>query len=283
MPSQKRIAVIQDLTGFGKCSLTVALPLLSSAGVEACPIPTAVLSTHTGGLDGFTYRDLTEDLYAFGNHWKSLGIHFDAIYTGFLASPQQISVVSSVIEMLKTEDTLVIADPCMADNGKLYRVFTPEMAHKIGTLCRKADVIVPNITEACMLLGWEYQPGPYSEKWIQELLHGLQEQESKNIVLTGVYWEEQRLGAACCDQKGKIQYVFTPKVKGHFHGTGDIFASVLSGSLLNGQSLLESARIAADFTYDAVLRTSRAGTDPRYGVQFEPGIPRLIRRLSQNL
>lgn len=279
MSSQKRAAVIEDLTGFGKCSLTVALPLLSAAGIEACPLPTAVLSTHTGGLDGFTYRDLTDDLYAFGSHWHSLGIHFDAIYTGFLGSPQQIRVVSSLIGLLKSRDTQVVVDPCMADNGKLYRVFTPEMAKKMGTLCRGADVSVPNITEACMLLGQEYRPGPYHPQWIEGLLHGLQAQGSKNVVLTGVYWEEGRLGAACCDRQGRIQYVFTPKVNGHFHGTGDIFASVLTSALLNGCPLPESAQIAADFTYDAVLRTSRAGTDPRYGVHFEEGIPKLIRRL----
>lgn len=281
MSSLKRVAAIHDLSGFGKCSLTVALPLLSAAGVEACALPTAVLSTHTGGLSGFTYRDLTDDLAAFGEHWHSLSLHFDAIYSGFLGSPRQIQIVSHLFDLLSSQDTLLVVDPCMADNGKLYRVFTPEMAGGMRLLCAKADVIVPNITEAALLLGREYHPGPYTREWVEDTLLALRAQGSRSVVLTGVYLENSRLGAACCDEDGTVSYCFTPRVEGHFHGTGDIFASVLTGALLNGLSLSASAQIAADFTHDAVLRTRIAGTDPRYGVNFEEGIPGLLTMLGR--
>lgn len=276
---QMRAAAIHDLSGFGKCSLTVVLPLLSAVGVEVCALPTAVLSTHTGGLNGFTYRDLTDDMAAFGRHWHSLGIHFDAIYSGYLGSIQQIQIVCDLLDLLKSNDTLIVVDPCMADNGKLYRNITPQMAFQMKQLCARADVIVPNTTEAALLLGREYHPGPHTKGWVENMLSALKGLGCGNVVLTGVYLEKGTLGVACCDIQERNHYCCTPKVPGHFHGTGDIFASVLTGALLNGHPLGESARIAADFTYDTVLRTSRAGTDPRYGVNFEAGIPKLIHLL----
>lgn len=278
MSHQMRAAAIHDLSGFGKCSLTVILPLLSAAGVEACALPTAVLSTHTGGLGGFTFRDLTGDMEAFGRHWRSLGLHFDAIYSGYLGSVEQIQIVAEIINLLKSEDTLVVVDPCMADHGKLYRAITPEMAKQMKQLCALADVIVPNLTEAALLLDRKYHPGPYAKNQIEDTLAALKTLGCERIVLTGVSLEEETLGAACSDQYG-FHYCSAPKVPGHFHGTGDIFASVLTGALLRGHTLEESAQIATDFTYDAVLRTSKAGTDPRFGVNFEAGIPSLIHRL----
>lgn len=278
---QKRVAAIHDISGFGKCSLTVALPILSAAGVETSVIPTAVLSTHTGGLDGFTYRDLTNDMLPCASHWQSLNLHFDAIYTGFLGSYQQIDIVSKILDLLKSDDTLVMVDPCMADNGRLYKIYTQEMARDMEKLCAKADIIVPNITEACMLLGREYRSGPYSREFIEELLLGLSNLGCKKIVLTGVFFDDKHLGAACYNaDSAKTEYAFSDKIEGSYHGTGDVFASALLSGLLNDFSLLESTQLAVDFTCRAIKRTHDVGTDRRFGVNFEQSIPMFLKRLS---
>ena len=164
---------IHDISGVGKCSLTVALPVLSCCGVETSVLPTAVLSTHTGGFDGYTYRDLTEDLLPMAEHWKQVGCRFQSLYSGFLGSAGQIGLVEQVFDWFKGEDTLIMVDPVMGDGGKLYRTYTPEMADGMARLCRKADIVVPNMTEACHLLGRPYNPGPYTREEIREILREL--------------------------------------------------------------------------------------------------------------
>ena len=163
--NQKRVAAIHDLSGFGKCSLTVVLPIVSAAGIEVSAMPTAILSTHTGGLEGYTYRDLTDDMHPFMNHWQSL-IQFNAIYSGFLGSIKQIEIVQEFFNTFKTKENFILVDPVMADNGELYKIFTPEFAKGMASLCRKADIIVPNITEATLLLNEPYFPGPYTPQYI---------------------------------------------------------------------------------------------------------------------
>lgn len=277
---QKKVAAIHDLSGFGKCSLTVALPILSAAGIEACAMPTAILSSHTGGIEGYTYRDLTADMHPFMQHWKSLDIQFDAIYSGFLGSFEQLDIVKEFFDTFKRRGNLILVDPVMADNGELYRIFKPEFAGGMRSLCEKADIIVPNLTEAALLLGEPYVPGPYTEEYIMSLLKRLSKLGPEKVVLTGVYLKEEELGAATYDRKtGEIDFVFVEKIPGSYHGTGDIFASALLSALLNGFNLREAARIAVHFTAQSIMRTYKAQTDHRFGVDFEQCIPGFLKEL----
>jgi len=276
----KKVAAIHDISGFGKCSLTVALPIISAIGVEACAMPTAVLSTHTGGIEGYTYRDLTEDMRPFARHWKSLGLHFDAVYTGFLGSFEQLEIVSEFIDDFKTEDNLIVIDPVMADNGVLYGVFTPDFVAGMCKLCRKADVLVPNITEASLLVGEEYREGPYTKKHVEQLLKKLGKLGPSKIVLTGVFFDDVELGAATYDSRtGEITYALSRRIPGYYHGTGDVFGSVLVAVLLKGFSLPEAAEIAVYFTTESIRRTAEAKTDVRFGVNFEESIPGLLKKI----
>lgn len=278
--TQKRVAAIHDISGFGKCSLTVALPIISAAGIEVSAIPTAVLSTHTGGIEGFTYRDLTEDMAPFAKHWKSLNLHFNAIYSGFLGSFEQIDIVSNIFDMLKTDDTLIMVDPCMADNGKLYSIYNESMVSGMVKLCRKADIIVPNLTETAFMLNKPFIEGPYTKKYIEDTLKELATLGCKKVVITGVYFDDKTLGAASYDcVKNEITYSFNKIVKGSFHGTGDVFASALLSGILNGFSLTESTQIAVDFTYNSIHSTELAQTDRRFGVNFEENLPNFIKSL----
>lgn len=276
----KKVAAIHDISGFGKCSLTVALPIISAAGIEACAMPTAVLSTHTGGIEGFTYRDLTDDLRPFTRHWKSLNIHFDAIYTGFLGSFEQLDIVGEFIDAFKTEDNLVLVDPVMADNGELYKIFTPDFVAGMRKLCAKADILVPNITEACLLVGEKYVEGPYAEEYIAELLKKLSAIGPRRIVLTGVFFDDKTLGAATYDRaSNEISYVLSPRIPGYYHGTGDVFGSALVSALLRDFSLHEATDVAVSFTTESISRTAEAKTDIRFGVNFEDSIPGFLRKL----
>ena len=277
---QKRVAAIHDLSGFGKCSLTVALPILSAAGIETSALPTAILSTHTGGISGYTYRDLTEDMRPVMKHWKSLDIKFDAIYTGFLGSFEQLDIVKEFFDAFRQEDNLILVDPVMGDNGELYTVFTREFAAGMRMLCQKADIIVPNLTEAALLLDEPYHPGPYTHAYIESLLRKLGALGPQKVVLTGVYFKEDELGAATYDRTtDTIDYVFTQKIPGYYHGTGDVFASALLSALLNDFSLIDAAAIAVHLTTDSIRRTYKAKTDYRFGVNFEQSFPDFLKEL----
>lgn len=277
---QKRVAAIHDLSGFGKCSLTVALPILSAAGIETSALPTAILSTHTGGISGYTYHDLTEDMRPVMKHWKSLDIKFDAIYTGFLGSFEQLDIVKEFFDAFRQEDNLILVDPVMGDNGELYTVFTREFAAGMRMLCQKADIIVPNLTEAALLLDEPYHPGPYTHAYIESLLRKLGALGPQKVVLTGVYFKEDELGAATYDRTtDTIDYVFTQKIPGYYHGTGDVFASALLSALLNDFSLIDAAAIAVHFTTDSIRRTYKAKTDYRFGVNFEQSFPDFLKEL----
>lgn len=279
MERQKRALAVHDISCIGKCSLTAALPIISAAGVETAVIPTAVLSTHTGGFDGFTYRDLTDDILPISNHWRNLGINFDAIYTGFLGSTRQVDIV---IEVLNTfgEKCLKIVDPAMADDGKMYTTFDSGFADEMKKLCKKADIVVPNVTEACFFLKREYQKPPYKKEYIEGLLRDLCGLFGSKVVLTGVCFNDSELGAAVIETKrGGISYHFPKKIPQNYPGSGDIFASVLTAALMKDFSLEKSAEIAAEFTAKAVEATFCAKTEPRYGLNFEGQIPWLIKTL----
>jgi pyridoxine kinase len=281
-PTLKRAAAIHDLSGFGKCSLTVALPILSAAGIETSALPTAILSTHTGGIEGYTWLDFTPEMRPFAQHWKSLDVQFDAIYSGFLGSAEQLDIVGEFFDDFKKKNTLIMVDPVMADNGMLYKIFTPPFARGMKKLCRKADIIVPNVTEAALILGDSYNPGPYTEEWVSRQLRSLSDLGPSRVVLTGIHFNETptQLGAASYDRTtGKIVYSQATRIPGSYHGTGDVFASALLAGLLNGVSLGRATAVAVRFTAAAIRRTHEAGTDTRFGVNFEQGIPALLREL----
>ncbi len=282
MERQKRIAAIHDISCFGKCSLTVALPLLSAAGFETCCIPTAVLSTHTGGFTGYTYRDLTDDILPIADHWVSQGISFDAIYSGFLGSHEQTEIICRVLDRIAGENTLIVVDPVMGDDGVLYPVFDENFPTCMRQLCARAHVIVPNMTEAYLLLGEPYQAGPYTEAEIHRLLDGLLQISGGDVVLTGVHFDNDHLGAATANGKtGEKQIVLRDKVDGFYHGTGDVYAATLLAALMEGFSLSDAAGIAADYTVLSIKTTKEMDKDLRYGVNFEQNLPTLIKMLKE--
>lgn len=282
MERQKRIAAIHDISGFGKCALTVALPVISAAGIEVSVIPTAILSTHTGGLQGYTHLDLTDEMPKIANHWESLNLTFDAVYSGYLGSERQIDIVSKFIETFKTDKNLAIVDPAMADNGRMYALLDMEFAKSMKRLCQKADIIVPNMTEAAFLLDREYFHGPYKKDYIEATVRELSKLGPQKVVLTGVCFDDNNIGAASYDGKtDTVSYYFRNRVEGMFHGTGDVFASALTAALLRGKTLQKATEIAVDFTVDSIERTAMGGTDHRYGVDFERGLGDLIKVLDK--
>lgn len=280
MDRQKRVLAIHDISCVGRCSLTVALPILSTGGLDTGVLPTAILSTHTGGFQGYAYRDLTDDIKPVTDHWKSLGLHFDALYSGFLGSYDQIDLVSGLMADFHSMDTLCMVDPVMADNGRLYATYTKDMAQSMHKLCRKADIITPNMTEACILLDIPYQSKGFTQAETEEILHRLCDIGPRQVVLTGVTLGQDQLGVAAFDaQSGEISYTFEGRYPGIFHGTGDILASALLCGLMNGKTLKESAAMAVKFTHRCIECTILSNQELRYGVRFEAALPYLMELL----
>lgn len=277
---QKRIVAIHDISCVGKCSLTAALPIISAAGIETAVIPTAVLSTHTGGFKGYTFRDLTDDILPIVEHWQSEGLDFDAVYTGYLGSFRQIDIVEQVIGIYKKQGALIMVDPAMADNGVLYSSFDASFPKGMMKLCTQADVIVPNITEACMMLEREYQQPPYKKEYIEELLKQLGEKCGRYVVLTGVCFDDLQLGAATYDKvTSSIHYCMTKRIEGMYHGTGDVFASALLAAMLSGKAINCAAQIAVEFTAESIRQTLKIKQSRYYGVNFEAALPFLIENI----
>ncbi len=276
--SYQRILTIQDISCVGQCSLTVALPILSACGLETAILPSAVLSTHTAGFSGYTFRDLTEDIPKIAKHWQKENIAFDAFYTGYLGSREQIAYVKEIMDSLGKEGSLKIVDPAMADNGKLYPAFDEAFVEEMKKLCFSADVILPNITEACYIADMPYQE-VYDQEYIRDLLGRLVERGAKTIVLTGVGYTENKTGVAVWENGEQLYYEHKRISKG-CHGTGDVYASAFTGALLKGFSTIKAAKIAADYT---VLCIEKTIVDPAhwYGVKFETVLPQLISMLEQ--
>lgn len=277
----KRVLSIQDLSCIGKCSLTVALPIISAMGVETSIVPTAVLSTHTM-FDNFTFRDLTDDMNGIKNHWVSEGFTFDAIYTGYLGSKEQVQIVTDYFDTFKNQHNYIIVDPAMADNGKLYTGFTSDFALEMAKLCSKADIILPNISEACFMLNKEYIGENATPGQIKELLTELTLLGAKTVVITGVKFGENDFGFMGYDTKteGFFQYS-TEEVPMKSHGTGDVFASTFTGALMNGFSVYNSLKIAADFTYACIRNTYNDPNAVNYAVNFEAEIPLLLKMIGK--
>lgn len=274
----KKILTIQDISCVGKCSLTVALPIISAMGVEAAILPTAVLSTHTM-FQNFVVEDLTKQVKPFSDHWKSENIHFDALYTGYLGSFEQIDLMKELFADFKEQGNFCFVDPAMADNGKLYPAFDEKFAKYMATLCAKADYIVPNITEACFMTGTEYRT-EYDDSYVKDLLKKLSEIGTPICILTGVSFAEDTTGVMGYDkEKDEFYYYSHEKLPVSFHGTGDIFSSTCLGALVRGYRWQEAVQIAADYTAQCIRLTLQDPSKPWYGVNFEQAIPDLVKRL----
>lgn len=268
---QKNVLAVHDISCVGRCSLTVALPIVSAMGVECRVLPTALLSTHTGGFTGFTCLDLTDEMKKIIAAWDHLGLKFDGIYSGFMASAEQIDVLKNIIKIYRKENIVAVIDPVMADGGKLYSIFDDAFVKKMGEVVSYADVLIPNITEACLLAGVGYKDGPYTKEYVENLLSALKKKGAKAVVLTGVSFDDKTLGAATLDSSGKVEYYFREKIEGYYHGTGDVFGSVLTAALMKGKPLTEAAKSAVDFVI-AAIKATPVDADKKYGVDFETAL-----------
>lgn len=276
--SYKKIVTIQDISCVGQCSLTVALPIISACGIETCVLPSAVLSTHTGGFTGYTFRDLTEDMPAIKDHWVKENIKFDAIYTGYLGSTKQIEYVEDIFNAVGTENCVKIVDPAMADNGKLYYGFDMEFVETMKGLCAKADYVIPNITEACFLTGVEYKE-EYDRAYVNLLLEKFMEMGCKNVIFTGISYEQGKTGVVVFENR-KYSYYEHEKLPNSCHGTGDIYASAFTGALVRGKTAYEAAKIAADYAVECIKKTAELDNH-WYGAAFEPVLGKLIAAINE--
>lgn len=280
MDKLKRIAAIHDISGLGKCSITVALPVISASGVECACIPTALLSTHTGEFTGYTFRDLSSELLPIAEHWKREGARFDGIYSGYLASAEQERTLERVIDLLSTDDTKIIVDPVMADNGKYYAARGEEMCLAFRRLCARADIITPNVTEAALLTGMEYRAGPHDAEYIDKLMAGLGKYCRGIVAITGVSPTSGNVGvAAKVVSTGEGCVVTRPIAPGIFYGTGDLFASAFSALLVRGAGLSDAAETALSLVGESIDRTVERGSERRFGVDFEGAIPNYVNRV----
>lgn len=266
--SAPRIAAVHDLSCFGRCSLTIAIPVLSAMGCQCCPLPTALLSTHTAYPDG-SFLELTAEMDRIADHWAALGVSFDAIYSGFLGSAAQVGTVERLIRRFRRPGLLVVIDPVMGDHGKPYRTCTPELCRSQIALAEQADLITPNLTEAALLLDRPYEALLDTDP--TDIVTALSMDGRRSVVLTGYASAEGLTGALCFDRNtGRLQAVQTPREPASFHGTGDLFTSVLTGALALGASPAAAAQQAAEFVRVCVARTAALGTSVKEGVEFEP-------------
>lgn len=278
-----RVTAIHDMSGFGRCSLTVAIPILSAMGVQCCPLPTAFLSTHTGGFEGFTFLDMTDEMPRVARHWKELELRFEAVYSGFLGSARQIGIVEDFIRDFRG-DGVVVVDPVMGDGGVVYRTYTPQMCRGMARLAERADVITPNLTEAALLLDIPYGELSGGAGDYRAIVESLSLNGRRSVVLTGVSVEEGATGAMCFDAAtGRTEAIQTRRVDREFHGTGDVFSSVLTGALVQGKQLPEAVREAVEFVRACAERTAAIGLPMREGVDFEPLLGLLAKPVSSPL
>ena len=264
-----KILTIQDISCYGQCSITVALPIISAFGIETAVLPSAILSTHTAGFTDFTVRDLTDDLPGIRKHWEKEGIYFDAIYTGFIGSIEQFEYIKDIIDSRLKPDGLVFVDPAMADHGEFYNGFDQDFADKMGELCKIGDYVLPNTTEACYLLHkpWKEE---FTKEEMLEMANELSAFTKGHVILKGDTHKEGKLGMIVLDKNepSEVEFVYNDKVDHVSHGTGDVFASAFVGSILNGKTPSDAAKIAGEFTQKSLEETI---DDPEhgYGVKFE--------------
>lgn len=275
---QTRVLAIHDLCGVGKCSLTAALPILSAAGVEACALPTAIFSNHTA-FSSFLSKDLNDFLLPMAEAIKKQNFHFDAIYTGYLANGEQAGIISDIITLLADADTRVIVDPAMADSGVLYTCLPDDFPAEMKKLCRRASVITPNVTEALLLLGRDGHAVPKTREGYEELIRALAREVGTSVVLTSVALEEGAIDCAVCEGDA-VTFISEPYVAHGYHGTGDVFSSVLTAAYLRGRTLVEATSIAAEFVRRTIRKTDKNNPNLWYGVNFEAELPSLAALLA---
>ena len=279
--TDKKVLTIQDISCMGQCSLTVALPIISACGIETIILPSAVLSTHTGGFTGYTFHDLTDDIPGIMNHWIREGLKYDCLYTGYLGSVTQIEYVKQLAANVLNPGSKLIVDPAMADNGNLYYGFDDNFVTHMADLCGQADIILPNVTEASFMTGLECRLQNQDEEYILSLLNALAEKGAKKVILKGIRYNEDEIGVAVYESTGKtLEYYFTERVHYNSHGTGDCYAAAFTGAIMQGRSDLEAAKLAADFVVASIKKTMN---DPNhaYGVKFEKALPMLVNELNQ--
>ena len=275
-----RCACIHDLAGLGHCSLTAAIPILACMGIQPCPVPTAVLSSQTDGYSGYSYLDMTPELPAYIGHWKTLHSQFDGIFTGFLGSQEQLSLIEDFLRSFP--DALKVVDPVMGDDGAAYDTYNAAMCAGMGRLAGIADVITPNLTEAAILLGMDYADAPHDPDGIAKWASGLSREIAPRAVITGVPSDNRTKLFIAASERGNTSILEKPLVaadtpcKGSYPGTGDVFASVLTASLLRGDDLVNAANRAADFVSDCVEYTASLETPRCEGLQFEPLLKNLV-------
>lgn len=275
----KQIIAVHDLSGLGRCSLSVVMPTLAALGVRACPLPTAVLSAHTAfpPIGDLVFTDLTRQMEPILAHWQALDVEFDGFYSGFLGSPEQMDILARHLPALHRPGFLAMVDPVMGDNGHTYRTYTPEMCEKMARLAAQADIITPNLTEAALLLEEPYDPHPDALK-VSRWLERLSLDGRRSVIVTGVSAAPGQTGAACLERKtGAIHLSQAPEAAGRFSGTGDLFAAVAFGKLLSGAALADACDLAADFVSRASQATLDRGGDPVEGADFEPLLGLLTR------
>ena len=278
-----RIMCINSLSLFGKNALTIMLPVLSAAGLEAVPLPSVMLTSQPGGLPGYSYRTLSGEMEEALTQWRALGLEFDALYSGFLCSKEQVEITAWAFETFGRPGSLKLVDPAMADNGKMYAFLDENFPVHMAKLCKMADIITPNITEACFLLGEDYSEGVTIREYFDHLLDRLAAAfPARIIVLTGVHADEDRIGSAVFDRAdGCVNFVMGKKLPGHFHGTGDLFASAMTAGLLRGMPTLEAVEVGQEMVTRAIGQTTKLTRNPRHGLVFEPELGWLIDRLNR--
>ncbi|MBQ2701553.1 MAG: pyridoxamine kinase [Clostridia bacterium] len=271
-----RVLAINDLSCVGKCSLTVTLPVLSACGITCDVLPTAVLSTHTGGFENYTFRDLTKDVPAILKQWKELGLTFDYICSGYLGSIEQIDLVSEIKRDFLKENGKFIVDPVMGDGGKLYKGFTNAFVEKMRSLCRQADFILPNVTEACYLTDL-----PYTENANGALLLNELKKLCPRPIVTGIM-KENSVSVFFTDENGKEREYVHENVEGFFHGAGDVFTSAFVACLANGAEEEKAISLSSEFTAASIRRSAKEVPDKRYGLNFEKEIFSFLQKLLSN-
>ena len=287
----KRVLTVQDISCVGKCSLTAAIPVISAMGIEVCPLPTAILSNHTAN-SSFSCLDLTDKIPEILKKKKKQGFHFDAIYTGYLGSIKQIDLVHKILDEFAQNDTLVVIDPCMADNGKLYTGFSQDFVKQMAKLCGRANVILPNMTEACFLVNQDYDIFTHTNESITKVMAKLLSLGAQQVILKGVEFSKEKIGVAYCSQKlfdnnfsanenniEDMNIYFHHRYDENFHGTGDVFASAVTGALVLKKDIKDAVKIACDFVQESIECTLLNPNYNWYGVDFESALRNLPQKL----
>lgn len=273
---QKRVLTVQDISCFGKCSNTVALPVLSAADLETVILPTALLSTHTGGFENYTFLDLTDEMHRILSHWAALGLQFDMLYTGYFGSAKQLIDVANFREKLLAPGASALIDPVMGDGGHLYSIYDASFVRAMRTFCQNADWITPNVTEACLLADVPYTGDGYDAAHMNDILAGLKTLGCRTAIITGVHFGEAEIGVVCQNfVSGETFSLAAPRVRAPLHGTGDVFASALAAYLMSGFALRDAVSHAIRFVSAAIRDTTEVLDEHWYGLRFEGNLPTL--------